>query len=55
MKLVMRGSTGCELGTYDLGAEDSDEFNQKLMSALREFASFMQDGDSLTVVEEECV
>jgi len=55
MKLIMRGSTGCVMGEYDLGEESSEEFNQNLMSALREFASIMQDGDSLTVVDEVTV
>jgi hypothetical protein len=55
MKLIMKGSTGCEMGTYDLGEEGSSEYNQKLMSALRDFASCMQDGDTLTVVDEVTV
>ena len=59
MKLVMKGSTGCVLGSYDLGLEGSDDFNQNLMDALRDFATSMLVGDSLEVVatckEEELV
>lgn len=59
MKLVMKGSTGCELGSYDLGLEGSDDYNQNLIEALRDFATYMQAGDSLEVVatceEEELV
>jgi len=52
MKLIMKGSTGCDMGVYDLGEEGSEDYNQKLMDALRNFASCMQDGDTLTVSEE---
>lgn len=59
MKLVMKGSTGCVLGSYDLGLEGSDDYNQNLIEALRDFATYMQAGDSLEVVatceEEELV
>ena len=58
MKLVMKGSTGCVIGTYKLGKEGSEGFDQNLMEAMRDFATFMQDGDSLEVVgefEEEMV
>lgn len=49
MKLIMKGSSGCEIGSYDLGVEGSEGYNQNLISALRDFATFMQDGDSLEV------
>lgn len=59
MKLVMKGSTGCELGTYDLGVEGSEDYDKNVFKAMREFALFMQPGDSLEVVatceEEELV
>lgn len=59
MKLVMKGSTGCVMGEYDLGLEGSDDYNQKVFKAMREFALFMQVGDTLEVVatceEEELV
>ena len=58
MKLIMKGSTGCEIGSYELGRVDSEEYNQNLILALRDFATFMQDGDSLEVIgqyEEEMV
>ena len=55
MKLIMKGSTDCIMGEYDLGEESSEGYNQKLMSALRDFASCMQDGDTLTVVDEVTV
>lgn len=59
MKLVMKGSTGCEIGAYNLGVEGSEDFDQNLIEALRNFATFMQVGDSLEVVatckEEELV
>ena len=59
MKLIIKGSTGCQIGEHYLGTEDSDDFNQNLMSALRDFATIMQAGDSLEVVatceEEELV
>ena len=54
----MKGSTGCEIGSYELGRVDSEEYNQNLILALRDFATFMQDGDSLEVIgqyEEEMV
>lgn len=55
----MKGSTGCEIGSYDLGVEGSEGYDDKLMFAMRDFASFMQPGDSLEVVatceEEELV
>lgn len=55
----MKGSTGCEIGSYDLGVEGSEGYNQNLISALRDFATIMQAGDSLEVVatceEEELV
>lgn len=56
MKLVMKGSTGCVIGTYELGRVDSEDYNQNLIVAMRDFATCMQDGDSLEVVgqyEEE--
>jgi hypothetical protein len=56
MKLIMKGSTGAQLGTYELGKVDSPEYGQKLMEALRDFATYMQDKDTLEVVgqyEEE--
>ncbi len=59
MKLVMKGSTGCVMGTYDLGLEGSENYNENVFKAMREFALFMQVGDSLEVVatseEEELV
>lgn len=59
MKLVMRGSTGCVMGEHYLGAEGSEGYKQNLMSALRDFATVMQAGDTLEVVatceEEELV
>jgi hypothetical protein len=59
MKLVMKGSTGCVMGTYDLGLEGSDDYEQNVFKALREFRLFMQPGDTLEVVatheEEELV
>ena len=59
MKLIIKGSTGCVIGSHDLGVEGSDDYNQNLMSALRDFATIMQAGDSLEVVatceEEELV
>ena len=59
MKLIIKGSTGCVIGEHYLGAEGSEGFNQNLMSALRDFATIMQAGDSLEVVatceEEELV
>lgn len=59
MKLIMKGSTGCVIGSYDLGLEGSDDYDNNLMFAMRDFASFMQAGDSLEVVatceEEELV
>lgn len=59
MKLVMKGSTGCVMGQYDLGQEGTFEFNQKFVEAMREFGRFIQIGDSLEVVatceEEELV
>ncbi len=55
----MKGSTGCEIGAYNLGVEGSSDFDQNLIEALRNFATFMQVGDSLEVVatckEEELV
>lgn len=56
MKLVMRGSTGCEIGAYELGRVGSEGYDDNLMEAMRNFATFMQDGDKLEVVgqyEEE--
>lgn len=50
MKLVMKGSTGCEMGAYELGLEGSEGFDQNLIEALRNFATFMQIGDKLEVV-----
>jgi hypothetical protein len=59
MKLIIKGSTGCQIGEYDLGAEGSEGYNQNLLSALRDFATIMQAGDRLEVVatcqEEELV
>jgi hypothetical protein len=59
MKLIIKGSTGCEIGSYDLGVEGSEGYSQNLISALRDFATIMQAGDSLEVVatceEEELV
>ena len=59
MKLIIKGSTGCQIGEHDLGVEGSEGYNQNLLSALRDFATIMQAGDSLEVVatcqEEELV
>ena len=52
MKMIMRGSTGALMGTYHLGRVGSEEYNQKLIEAFRDFGTTMQDGDTLEIVGE---
>lgn len=56
MKLIWKGSTGCVMSTMDIvkdGEEWDGQADRNLEQALREFATLMQVGDSLVVVNDD--